>query len=143
VKESRVRVTPLRSQALVAILPADMKEVPDVVTPAFAARQPLVLEHARGAVHDIVTEWLAGEMPLANRPMLVATVEAMKKVVSLGLGMSIVPDVAVAEPTNEFIVRPLKPTMQAPLGLVELRNKRNDAALDIVRRELLGLRTRV
>lgn len=140
VKEPRLRITPLRPEMLVAILPADTKEVPDVVTPAYAARQPLVLEHVRGAGHALVTQWLSGQTPLPNRPMFLATVEAMKTVVSLGLGMSIVPDVAVAEPTPNFIVRPLRPGLPCTLGLIERRDKPNDPALDIVRKALLGLR---
>ena len=140
VKEPRLRITPLRPEMLVAIIPADAKEIPEVITPAFAARQSLVLEHARGAVHALITQWLSGEMPLPSRPMLVGTVEAMKTVVSLGLGMSIVPDVAAAEPTPNFVVRPLKPAVPCTLGLIELRNKPNDRALDIVRTALLGLR---
>jgi len=140
VKEPRLRITPLRPEMLVAIIPADAKEIPEVITPAFAARQSLVLEHARGAVHALITQWLSGEMPLPSRPMLVGTVEAMKTVVSLGLGMSIVPDVAAAEPTPNFVIRPLKPAVPCTLGLIELRNKPNDRALDIVRTALLGLR---
>ncbi len=140
VKEPRLRITPLRPEMLVAIIPADAKEIPEVITPAFAARQSLVLEHARGAVHALITQWLSGEMPLPSRPMLVGTVEAMKTIVSLGLGMSIVPDVAVSEPTPNFVIRPLKPAVPCTLGLIELRNKPNDRALDIVRTALLGLR---
>lgn len=140
IKEHRLRITPLRPEMLVAIIPADAKEIPDVVTPAFAARQSLVLEHDRGAVHALVGQWLASEMPLPGRPMLVGTVEAMKTVVSLGLGMSIVPDVAVAQSTPNYVVRPLKPPMPCTLGLIELRNKPGGPALDIVRRELLELR---
>jgi DNA-binding transcriptional LysR family regulator len=140
VKEPRVRVTPLRPQMLVAILPADTGAVPDVITPEYAARQSLVLEHERGAVHALVTQWLSGEMPLSSRPMLLGTVEAMKTVVSLGLGMSIVPDVAVADPIPNIIVRPLQPEIPCTLGLMERINKQNNPALDIVREALLELR---
>jgi DNA-binding transcriptional LysR family regulator len=143
VKEPRLRVTPLRPEMLVAILPADAKEVPDVVTPAFVARQPLVLEHARGAVHALVMEWLSGQTPLPNRPMLLGTIEAMKTIVSLGLGMSIVPDVAVAVPAPNIIVRPLKPEMACTLGLIERRDKPNDPALHIVRAALLELKSSI
>jgi DNA-binding transcriptional LysR family regulator len=140
VKEPRLRITPLRPEMLVAILPADTKDVPDVVTPAYAARQSLALEHTRGAVHALVNQWLSEHMPLSTRPMFLATVEAMKTVVSLGLGMSIVPDVSVSEPTPNLIVRPLRPELPCTLGLIERRDKPNDPALEIVRAELLGLR---
>ncbi|MBV9586809.1 MAG: LysR family transcriptional regulator [Alphaproteobacteria bacterium] len=140
IKEPRLRVTPLRPEMLVAILPAGTKDIPDVITPAYAAQQLLVMEHGRGAVHALVMRWLAGQMPLVRRPMLIGTVEAMKTVVSLGLGMSIVPDVAVAEPTANIIVRPLKPPVPCTLGLIERRDKPGDPALDIVRAALLELR---
>jgi DNA-binding transcriptional LysR family regulator len=140
VKEPRLRITPLRPEMLVAILPANTQSVPAVVTPAYAARQSLVLEHARGAVHALVAQWLSPEMPLSREPMLMGTVEAMKTAVALGLGMSIVPDVAVSEPSSEIVVRPLKPALPCTLALIERRNKPDDQALEIVRGMLLELR---
>ena len=47
-----------------------------------------------------------------------------------GLGMSIVPNACVAEPTPHFIVRPLNPPVPCTLALVEHRNKPNDPALE-------------
>jgi DNA-binding transcriptional LysR family regulator len=87
IKEPRLQITPLRAGKLVAILPADTKAIPDVVTPDYATRQSLILEHPRGAVQALIMRWLSGQMPLPNQPMLLGTVEAMKTVVSLGLGM--------------------------------------------------------
>jgi DNA-binding transcriptional LysR family regulator len=72
--------------------------------------------------------------------MSIGTVEAMKKVVAAGLGMSIIPDVAVAEPVPDVIVRPLKPPLPCTLALIEHRSKPNEPALDIVRKALLELR---
>jgi DNA-binding transcriptional LysR family regulator len=140
VKAPFLRVTPLRPETLVAILPAATNDVPDAVTPAYVARHSLVLEHTRGAVHALVMQWLADEMPLASEPMVIGTVEAMKTIVALGLGMSIVPDVAVTNLSPEVIVRPLSPALPCPLGLIEHRNKPNQPALEIVRNALLELR---
>ena len=119
----------------------DAKAIPDVVTPDYAARQSLILEHSRGAVQALIMRWLSGQMPLSNQPMLLGTVEAMKTVVSLGLGMSIVPDIAVAEPIPNIVVRPLKPPISCTLALIERRDKPNDRALDIVRAALLELKS--
>ena len=141
VKQAELRITPLRAETLLAILPAATRNIPDVVTPAYAARQPLVLEHDRGAVHGLVMQWLAKEMPLAHAPMHVGIIEAAKQAVASGLGMSFVPDVSVAEPSPDIVVRPLKPPVPSTLALVEHRNKPNEPALDIVRRALLELRT--
>jgi DNA-binding transcriptional LysR family regulator len=140
VKAAGLRVTPLRPEMLVAILPADTKDVPDVITPAYAANQPLVLEHTRGAVHALVTQWLSEQTLLPGQPMVIGTIEAMKTVVEAGLGISIVPDVAVAGPNPNIIVRPLKPPLPCTLALIEHRNKPNEPALEIVRAALLELR---
>jgi DNA-binding transcriptional LysR family regulator len=142
IKEPRVKVTPLRVGKLVAILPAGTKAIPDTVTPDYAARQPLILEHPRGAVQALIMRWLSGQMPLSNRPMLLGTVDAMKAVVSSGLGMSIVPDITVTEPIPNIIVRPLKPPILSTLALIERPVKPNDRALGIVRAALLELKLR-
>jgi len=63
----------------------------------------------------------------------------MKSVVSLGLGMSIVPDIAVAQPLADVVVRPLKPSIPYTLAVIERRNKPYDPALEIVRDALIQL----
>jgi DNA-binding transcriptional LysR family regulator len=140
VKQPELRLTPLRAEQLLAVLPSRMKNVPDVVTPAWAARQPLVLEHERGAVHGLVMKWLAREMPLAHAPMHVGIIEASKQAVAAGLGISFAPDVSLAKPPRGTIVRPLKPAVPSTLALAEHRNKPLEPALKIVRDALIGLR---
>ena len=53
--------------------------------------------------------------------------------------MSIVPDIAVAQP-GDLLVRPLRPAVPSTLALIEHRNKRGGLALEIVRKALLELR---
>ena len=141
VKSALLKVTPLRPQVCVAILPAGTQGVPDQITPPYAARQPLVLEHDRGAVHALVMRWLSKQLPLARRPMHVGIIEAAKQAVASGLGMSIVPDVSVAEAQSEIVVRPLRPAVPCTLGLIEHSDKPNEPALEIVRTALLTLQT--
>jgi DNA-binding transcriptional LysR family regulator len=138
---AHLRITPLRPEMLVAILPAATPDIPDRVTPAYAAQQPLVLEHPRAAVHALVSQWLSRHLPLPRTPMHMGTVESMKNVVELGLGMSIVPDVSVAEPVPGIVVRPLDPPIACTLALIEHRSKSSEPALEIVRNALLALRT--
>ena len=140
VDDTHLRITPLRWEKLQAILPSTASDIPDVVTPDYAAQQALVLEHARGAVHTLVMRWLSKQMPLPRTPMLMGTIEAMKKVVELGLGMSIVPDIAVADLAPGVAVRPLEPPVACTLALIEHRSKPNEAALEVVRNALLELR---
>ncbi len=140
VKSGGLKETPLRPETLVAILPADQNDVPDVVTPEYVATQPLVLEHARGAVHSLSMQWLAKQLPLERAPMYIGTIEAVKTLVGSGLGMSIVPDVAVAAASPDIVVRPLHPRVPCTLGLIEQLTRPSNPALDIVREALLGLR---
>jgi len=141
VKSEQLKVTPLRAQELVAIFPTGTRDIPATVTPEYAARQPLVLEHDQGAVHALVMRWLEKQMPLAQAPMHVGIVEAAKQAVASGLGMSLVPDISVAAPSEDYVVRPLDPPIPSTLGLIEHRNKPDGPAIDIVRRALLGMRT--
>jgi DNA-binding transcriptional LysR family regulator len=140
VEDARLRVTPLRPEMLVAILPAGTNDVPDQLTPEYVARGPLVIEHARGAVHALIMRWLADHLPLPNPPMHIGPIEAVKKVVASGIGFSIVPDIAVSEPNPAIIVRPLSPPIACTLALAEHREKQDEPALRIVRNALLGLR---
>jgi DNA-binding transcriptional LysR family regulator len=141
VKSSLLRVTPLLPQMCVAIFPATMPGIPAVVTPQYLASQPLVLEHDRGAIHQLVMQWLSRHLPLARQPMHVGIVEAAKQAVASGLGISIVPDVAVAAPIPEIVVRPLRPALPCTLGLVERKSKAGGLAVEIVRTALLSLRS--
>ena len=81
-------------------------------------------------------------MPLPRAPMYLGTIEALKTAVESNLGMSIVPDVAVAKRTRRLVVRPLQPPVPCTLALIEHRNKPDEPALDIVRKALLELRER-
>jgi len=139
IKSALLTATPLRPQMCVAILPAATQHIPDVVTPQYASRQALVLEHERGAVHALVMQWLSRHMPLSRQPMHVGIIEAAKQAVAAGLGMSIVPDVAVARPVPGIVVRPLKPPLPCTLALVERRKRPDNVALQIVRDALLAL----
>ncbi|MGE5203945.1 MAG: LysR family transcriptional regulator [Acidobacteriota bacterium] len=141
VKSSLLTVTPLRPQVCVAIFPKSTRDVPDEVTPQYVARQPLVLEHERGAIHLRVMQWLSRHLPLPRPAMQVGIIEAAKQAVASGLGMSIVPDVAVADPDPDIVVRPLKPAIPCTLGLVARRKKPSEPAYEIVRNALLALRT--
>ncbi|HVM80416.1 MAG TPA: LysR family transcriptional regulator [Stellaceae bacterium] len=141
VKSPLLTATPLRPQVCVAILPRSAAGIPDEITPQYAARQALVLEHERGAIHPRVMNWLGRELPLPRPPMQVGIIEAAKQAVASGLGMSIVPDVAVAAADPDIVVRPLRPAIPCTLGLLTRRNAPSGPAYAIVRDALLALRT--
>lgn len=140
-KRQLLRITHLQPEGMVAIFPAGTPDIPDAVTPDYVARQPLLLllEQTTSAAHPLVTRWLAGHVPSPREPMPLGTVEALKSAVASNLGMAIVPEVAVARHTSDFIVRPLEPPLLRTIALIEHRNKPNDPALEIVRNALLTL----
>jgi len=140
VPERQLRIVPLRQEALVAIFPAAMEDVPNEITPDYVARQALLMEHTGGAVHALVTRWLSAKVPLPRAPMHLGTVEALKSAVASNLGMSIVPEMAVAGTIPDIVVRPLRPPLSTTLALIEHRNKPDEPALVVVRNALLGLR---
>ena len=141
VKSPRLRVTPLRPEVLVAILPAETNDVPDIVTPEFAGSQALVLEHTRGAVHALAVQWLWRHFPVERPPMYLGTIEGVKTLVGSGLGISFVPDVSVAGAQENVVVRPLRPNVPCTLALIEQVKPPAGLAFEIVRKALLALRT--
>ena len=142
VAKKHLRITPLQPEMMVAIFPAGTRDIPDEVTPDYVARQPLLLllEQTTSAGHAQVTGWLAEQMPLPHEAMPLGTVETLKSAVASNLGMAIVPEVALARHTSDFIVRPLRPPLPRTIALIEHRNKPNEPALEIVRNALLTLR---
>lgn len=141
VQKRHLRITPLLPERLVAIFPAGTRGLPDEVTPEFVARQPLLMEHTGGAVYALVVRWLSGIGSLPRPPMHLGTIEALRSAVASNLGMSIVPEIVVANHAPGIVVRPLRPQLSRTLALIEHRNKPNEPALEIVRNALLALRS--
>jgi DNA-binding transcriptional LysR family regulator len=138
----QLRVTPLLLEMMVAIFPGETRDVPDEITPDYIARQPLLLltEQKTSAAYPLVMGWLSAVAQWPRKPTPIGTVEALKSAVASNFGMAIVPEVAVAKPTPDIIVRPLKPGLSRTLALIEHRNKPSEPALEIVRNALLTLR---
>jgi DNA-binding transcriptional LysR family regulator len=137
VTDSRLVITPLRVEDMVAILPARARDIPDEITPEYAAAQFLVLEF--GAVTALIREWLSARALAPQSSMVLSAIEAVKVVVSAGMGMSIVPAMAVAQASDDIVVRPLNPRLPRTLALIQHRNKPDDLALCIVRDALMEL----
>lgn len=141
VDEAQLNITPLRSEPMVAIHPSTARGLPDKVTPEFVLGQPLVMEHTRAGVHDLVMQWLAGRGAPPRVRMHLGTIEAIKSAVASNLGMSIVPQMATSRHEKDIVIRPLDPPLVRILGLIEHRSKPNEPAIEIVRNAMLGLRT--
>ncbi len=137
----QLTVTPLFTEAMVAIFPAGTQDLPDAVAPAFVAGQPLLVEQQRSGAYGFVLQWVTRHAELAREPMALGTAETLKTGVASGLGMAIVSEVTVAGRTSEFEIRPLDPPLVRTVALIEHCNKPREPALDIVRNALMTLRT--
>ena len=138
VDKKHLHITSLCEEGFVAIIPRDTRDVPNEITPEYAVQQTLLIEHTRSSAHPLLMGWL-GQAGLTCKPLPVGTVEALKTAVASKLGMALVPEVAVTRHRSDFIVRPLLPPLSRTLALIEHRNKRNEAAFEIVRNALLAL----
>ena len=136
-------VTPLFDDELVAIVPAAMGPVPKTVTPAFMAQCPLIMGNENSALRRVSAEWLARAGASPKPIMTFDNVEAIKSLVTVGLGASIVPKLCLGEghvSMANTIVAPLRPRASRPVGLVRLRGKRVTDAMQVASAALMALR---
>src|SRR6266567_3487496 len=105
---------PLFEDPLVAIVPAEMTKVPKRVTPAFLSRCPLILVNEESALRRTVREWLEQAGPPPKPVMEFDHVEAIKSIVAVGLGCSVVPKMCLGRGhvgTAGLMMRPLTPSV--------------------------------
>ena len=128
---------------LMAILPTNQKPVPKKVTPAYLAGCPLILGNQASALRREVMQWLALAGPPPKPVMEFDNVEAIKSLVAVGLGCSIVPSLSLGAghvPVDDMQVVPLQPRAARRVGLVRLRGKRGADGVKIVAQALMSLR---
>jgi DNA-binding transcriptional LysR family regulator len=145
IEDPAFETVPLFNDELVAILPAALGEVPKKVTPAFLSQCPLILGSENSALRRTITDWLALAGPPPRPLMEFDNVEAMKSVVAVGLGASIVPSLSLGAgrvSAANMIVRPLSPRASRRVGLVRLRGKRGTEGMELVFATLSALRRR-
>jgi len=133
----------LFNDELVAILPAALGKAPKKVTPAFLSQCPLILGSENSALRRTIADWLALAGPPPRPLMEFDNVEAMKSVVAVGLGASIVPSLSLGAGHVRMantLVRPLSPRASRRVGLVRLRGKRGTDGMELVSEALLALR---
>ena len=143
VEDAALEVVPLLEDDLVAIVPTSLGPVPKKATPAFMAGCPLILGNEESALYRTVTAWLARGGPPPKPVMTFDNVEAIKSLVSVGLGASIVPSLCLGAghvSMANTVVAPLSPREFRRIGLVQLRGKRATEAMQVTSAALLALR---
>ena len=141
VEGEQLIATPVRTDPMLAILPATDMEIPAAITPADVACRPLILEYQRVPHGQLSRAWLRAAGVEVRPTLEFSTIDAIKNAVAAGLGMAIIPGPAVTHsaPLNSVVVRPLDPPLMRTLGLVQRRDKPDDPALRAVRDEIMTL----
>ncbi|WP_082659595.1 LysR family transcriptional regulator [Aureimonas sp. AU40] len=130
-----LETTLLMREPLLALFPAGAA-VPDHVTPSAMAAEPLILYESGGHTRGGLDRWF-GEAGLAPSPIMeLGSVETIKRMVAVGLGASILPGLALAEPIPGTICRPLDPPLCRELGLTLRASKIRDRGLRLFLRRL-------
>lgn len=143
IEDTAFETVPLFKDELVAILPAELGHIPKRVTPAFLSRCPLILGSEKSALRRTITDWLALAGPPPRPLMEFDNVEAMKSVVAVGLGASIIPRLSLGAghiSAANLLVRPLHPRASRRVGLIRLRRKRATDGMQLVAEALVSLR---
>jgi DNA-binding transcriptional LysR family regulator len=145
VTDPAFETVPLFRDELVALFPGTLKNIPKTVTPSFMAQCPLILGNRQSALRRAVEDWLAPAHSTYTVVMEFDNVDAIKNVVAVGLGSSIVPRLALPEEhmgARNISIRSLRPRLTRPVALVKLRGKRPTEAVSLVSTALLSLRGR-
>jgi DNA-binding transcriptional LysR family regulator len=142
VDQAVFEATVIRSMRMVAIFPAaGAGGLPDVVTPADVARYPLVATQQRSNHAQLARNWMRAAGLDARPAMEIDNIGVIKRVVAVGFGAAILPVEAITLGTDVegLVHRPLDPPLLLSLALIRLRNKPDDAALQIVSRAIMTL----
>ena len=108
--------------------------------PAYFARQPVILLYEpAGNSRRVIDHWFRQGGELARPGMELGNIEAIKKMVGAGLGVSIIPSLAMGEGDMGLAVRSLSPRLYRRIGMVLRRDKVPDGALRAVIKALNGI----
>ena len=143
VEAKELDAVPVRTDPMVAILPATEHAIPDKMTPSDVASRALILEYQRVPHRQLSRAWLQAGGVAVQPAMEFDSIEAIKSAVSAGLGIAIVPEPAMshAPPLNSIVVRPLDPPLVRTLGLVQRQGRVATSAVKLVREAIMRLRT--
>ena len=140
--DKAVDIVEAGSDPLVAIFPPDAADIPDLIEPAMIGRWPIILGNPRSALRALVAEWIGTAGPVPRPVMELDNVAGIKSVVGAGLGVSVVPALAIGgdDRLGRLIVRPLAPEIDRPLLLIQRKDKADAPAIRHVRAALLARR---
>jgi len=130
------QVTPLLDDELVAVFPAN-ETPPRRITPQWLQAKPLLL-YEGGHTRLAVDQWFARAGCSAQPVMALDSVEAIKRLVGVGLGWSLLSRLSVGgrDSQRELGVQSVSPRLYRKLGIVLRRDKQLTRGLQQLMREL-------
>jgi DNA-binding transcriptional LysR family regulator len=119
-----LEITPVLDDEFVVIAPVTMK-LPTRLTAPALSNLPILLFEPGGNTRRIANEWFRRSGINLNPVMSLGSVEAIKELVSAGLGCAILPSMAVRHEKHRkgLVVRSLTPKVHRTLALVIRRDK--------------------
>ena len=149
VRPRQLVVTPFYTDRLVAIVPPEWKwrsrqgrgQPPRrrrSLTPADLADEPLILYERGGTIRQVIEDWFKRGRVTPRVAMELGNSEAIKELVSAGLGPSITSWASVRTEAREGELRviPLSPPLVRRLGIIKRRDKPENPALRTLLRAL-------
>jgi DNA-binding transcriptional LysR family regulator len=125
-------ISPFYVDRLVAIAPPGRpwrRRAP--MTAAELAREPVILYERGGTIRRVVDDWFRRGRATPRVAMELGNAEATKKLVSAGLGLSIVSEIAVKADVKAGALSliPLRPALHRRIGIVRPRDRAPRPAL--------------
>lgn len=119
-----LEIGPLLADNLVAAAPASMT-LPARLTPKVLAGLPLLLYEPGGNTRRLTDAWFAQGRVTPQPLMSLGSVEAIKKLAGAGLGLAVLPQMALRSPKDRegLQVQPLSPPLHRQLATVIRRDK--------------------
>ncbi|WP_330565590.1 LysR family transcriptional regulator [Pseudomonas yamanorum] len=111
------RIEPWRRDPVMAFLPA-RRECPEVVTPAWLAAQPLILNDTTTRLSRLTSEWFASDGHQPTPRIQLNYNDAIKSLVAAGYGATLLPhEASTPLPDSRIVMRPIQPLLWRQLGI--------------------------
>ncbi|MFS2160366.1 LysR family transcriptional regulator [Pseudomonas sp. Pseusp122] len=112
-----LRIEPWRRDPVMAFLPARWNS-PDLISPAWLAMQPLILNDNSTRLSRLTAEWFANNGPQPVARIQLNYNDAIKSLVAAGYGATLLPhETSTPLPDNRIVMRPLSPPLWRELGV--------------------------
>jgi DNA-binding transcriptional LysR family regulator len=112
-----LRIDTWRRDPVLAFLPARWDN-PEVITPAWLARQPLILNDATTRLSRLTAEWFANGGPQPSARIQLNYNDAIKSLVAAGYGATLLPhEASTPLPDSRIAMRALSPPLWRELGI--------------------------